>query len=539
MLYFLSLLEEESATRNEKQLFYLKSSANRYQGKLGMANNGIARAINQIDWGQLDSLDAEILFLSAQLHTDIGQYDEAISEYQQAIRVYRMLGHAKGIGKCLNSIALTYYRINDLEKTKEYNQQASLIWERHPYPLGVASSHTIAGYMQASRQEFTLAVRSLEKARDIYAQINDRERFANSYLNIGEVYLKQGNHAEAAKFFKESLSISRGLNYTQIYVDGLNKLGQSYTRQGKFQLARDTLLAGLALAEKIKDRALLGEFYKHFSELYQATGDYRRAFEFQKKFENQKDSIFQSERALRMAEYEVQYQTNEVTQQNKILREKSRQRLIYIGFLAVLVLLVILLVALFYSRSRMKIKYLEQEKNLNETLIRQQQLENEKLETEAQLKEEENQKLQLEIAYKRKELSSTALHLYQKNESLQRLLEEISRIEKAGKNGEGRSLQPLKKSISQNLNLDEDWERFLIHFNQVHQGFIEKLARQFTALSQQDLRHCAYIRINLSTKEISRLLNINPTSVQKSRVRLKKKLGLPAEVNLFDFIQHF
>ena len=94
----------------------------------------------------------------------------------------------------------------------------------------------------------------------------------------------------------------------------------------------------------------------------------------------------------------------------------------------------------------------------------------------------------------------------------------------------------LKRSINRNLKLDEDWNRFKIHFDQVHHGFFEKLTANFPAISGQDLRHCAYIKMNLSTKEISRLMNIHPTSVQKARVRLKKKLLLNKEDNLFDFI---
>lgn len=78
-----------------------------------------------------------------------------------------------------------------------------------------------------------------------------------------------------------------------------------------------------------------------------------------------------------------------------------------------------------------------------------------------------------------------------------------------------------------------------MYFNQVHHGFIERLNQNFPSLTNHDLRHCSYIRMNLSTKEISRLLNINPTSVQKSRVRLKKKLNLGQDEDLYEFLLHY
>ena len=306
-----------------------------------------------------------------------------------------------------------------------------------------------------------------------------------------------------------------------------------------FTTAQDTLQFGLAEAEKIRDRALLAEFYQHLSELYRTIGDYRLAFDFQQKYNHQKDSIFKSERNLRIAEFEVKYQMEEINQRNEVLQEKNRQRLIYITFLSILSLLIFFLVLLVYSRYKMRIKLLNQDKLLQETKIKQQKLKNEKLQSDTRLKEEENKKLQLELEHKQRELSNVTLYLYQKNENLNQLLEELKRIEDSGDIANKKDLHSLKRSIQNNLNLDQDWERFKTHFDQVHEGFIEKLSQQFPALTAQDLRHCAYIRMNLSTKEISRLINIAPASVQKSRVRLKKKLHLGMEVDLFQFILNF
>ncbi|MBK8505824.1 MAG: hypothetical protein IPL46_28700 [Saprospiraceae bacterium] len=65
------------------------------------------------------------------------------------------------------------------------------------------------------------------------------------------------------------------------------------------------------------------------------------------------------------------------------------------------------------------------------------------------------------------------------------------------------------------------------------------MERLFPNLTQNDLRHCAYIRMRLSTKEIAELMNVNPTSVQIARVRLKKKMGLPEEIDLRNHIINF
>ena len=529
VFHYVDLLEavstKDELLSRQKTIYYLKTGAHRLQGNLRQATLESIKAKKFIGRLPLDTIDAEILFLSAQLYTDIGQYDNALQEYRQAMKFYNNLDHPEGEGKCFNSIALIYYRINDLENAQEYNDRALKVWEIHPNPLGLAASANLNGYIQAETGNFDEAIAYLELAQGIYMEIEDKERYANSFLNIGEVYLTRGDYLKAEETIQSSLDISQNLKYTQIYVDGFNKLGQCYTKQGNYQLAEKTLKEGLRQAETIQDRALLAEFYEHLAELFQASGNFEEAYGFQKKFESQKDSIFESERALRIAEFEVQYEMEEITRENESLQKTNRQRLRYLGLLSVLVLLAVALTFFVYSRYRYKIKFLQQEKALNETKIREQKLENEKL--------------QMEVDYKRKELSSTTLHLYQKNENLNQLLDEINRLEKKVENTSKRDFQQLKRSVRQNLNLDEDWERFQLHFDQVHEGFIEKLFQTFPALSNQDLRHCAYMRMNLSTKEISRLLNITPSSVQKSRVRLKKKLGLGKEINLFDFILKF
>ncbi len=523
----------------QKEVAYLCSDTHRLNGDLDLAIQECLEAKRIIDFSKPDTLDAEILFLSAQLFTDVGQYDNAISDYQNAISFYKSLHYPIGQGKCLNSIALIYYRIDEIEKAQQYNNEALQIWNEHPYPLGIASSYTINGYIHAKQQAYALAIQPLEKASTIYADIADRERYANSLLNTGEVYLKWGKYNEALQRFEKSLQLSEQLTYQQIYVDGLNKLGQCYTKQQQFQLAENTLKLGLSQAERIKDRALLGEFYHHLSQLYQAMGNYKAAASFQQQYINQKDSIFKHTRILRIADFEVKYQTEEINQKNKLLQAKNQQRLIYIGFLSLLSLFIFILVLLLNGRYRMRVKLLRQEKLLQDAQIKQQKLENEKLESDTKLKAEENEKLQLELGHKQKELSNITLYLYQKNEYLSQLLAELKQIEANGVGEDSKKLRALKRTIQSNLNLDNDWERFKIHFDQVHEGFIEKLGQQFPALTSQDLRHCAYIRMNLSTKEIAQLINITPASVQKSRVRLKKKLELGREVDLFHFIRHF
>ena len=87
--------------------------------------------------------------------------------------------------------------------------------------------------------------------------------------------------------------------------------------------------------------------------------------------------------------------------------------------------------------------------------------------------------------------------------------------------------------------LEQDWESFSSHFDQVHSDFLKRLKAKYPQISPKDLKMAAYLRLNLSTKEIAPLLNISIRGVEISRYRLRKKLELDTTVNLSEYMMEF
>lgn len=157
--------------------------------------------------------------------------------------------------------------------------------------------------------------------------------------------------------------------------------------------------------------------------------------------------------------------------------------------------------------------------------------------SKAALAEIQNEKLEVEIKYKNQELALTTMHLVQKAEILLALQEGLHNIHnKVSSPEERKEIQHLINLVNFDVKLDEDWEHFARHFDKVHVDFLKQLREQFPQLSTSDLKLCAYLRMNLSTKEIAPLLNISIRGVEGSRYRLRKKLGLPNDANLTEFI---
>ena len=160
----------------------------------------------------------------------------------------------------------------------------------------------------------------------------------------------------------------------------------------------------------------------------------------------------------------------------------------------------------------------------------------EKIRVEQMLETEEHERLKERLEYKERELASNTMFMLQKNKMLTDLKEKIGTIKVSNDEQLRKQVNNIDRNIEMNMNFDDDWQKFKLHFAEVHPNFFEKLYQENNALNNNDTRFCAYIRMGLTTKEIAQLMGISAGSVQKARYRLKKKLELDKEVNLIEFI---
>ncbi len=151
-----------------------------------------------------------------------------------------------------------------------------------------------------------------------------------------------------------------------------------------------------------------------------------------------------------------------------------------------------------------------------------------------------NEKLSLELINKSKELANSTMGLIYKNEILLKIKEELLKIRKRGDTHiYGKDFQKMLHLINVHITSEKDWEIFETNFNQVHEHFFKKLKAEYPTLTPGDLQLAAYLKMNLSSKEIAPLLNISLRGVENKRYRLRKKLGLPPEINLIDFMMKY
>ena len=194
----------------------------------------------------------------------------------------------------------------------------------------------------------------------------------------------------------------------------------------------------------------------------------------------------------------------------------------------------------FFIEKQRNIFYLQELKYEKEQKVLQEQHEREIKETESELVSLRNEKLQADIDFKNSELANSAMHILKKAELLTKIKSELNHIIKKESNDKTiAELKKMLKALQEDEKMDEDWEHFAQHFDKVHSDFVYTLKEKYPTITPNELKLSAYLRMNLTTKEIAQLMNISVRGVEISRYRLRKKLGISSEVNLFDFLINF
>jgi DNA-binding CsgD family transcriptional regulator len=131
------------------------------------------------------------------------------------------------------------------------------------------------------------------------------------------------------------------------------------------------------------------------------------------------------------------------------------------------------------------------------------------------------------------------LHLIQKNESLKELQLEINKSLRHADGKDKSEIRHFGALIDYSFRKDEEWEKFKLYFESVHAHFFENLVKLHPAVTSQELRLSALVRLNLSIPEIATILGISAESVKTARFRLRKKMELQAQESLVDHIMKF
>ena len=148
-------------------------------------------------------------------------------------------------------------------------------------------------------------------------------------------------------------------------------------------------------------------------------------------------------------------------------------------------------------------------------------------------------RLESELSLKTNELMLTMRYLMQKNEILTQLQNKVFQLKIDSSKYPIKHIRDIEKVITEGLEMQtEEWKGAINNLQLSEQGFFKQLKENNPNLTPHDLRLCSYLRMNFTTKEIARLLNISDRGVEIGRYRLRRKLGLYHNENLTEYLMN-
>jgi len=334
----------------------------------------------------------------------------------------------------------------------------------------------------------------------------------------GDIYFAKGEFNQALTYFNKALISNKDAADSTFIATTNISIGRCYQNLGFLDKAMSTFLNVLPLSLKTGVKENLKTIYSEMSIIYEEKGNTTASYEYYKKYQAVKDSIYASEKSRQFADMQTKYDTErkeqEIALQNQtitILEQKSEiQDLLRMRLIVTLIVIVIFfLLGLYVLWLRAKRNKLRQEI--------------------------ENERLNHELDLKKRELATHTLHIIQKNELLENLENKVKEL-KQKDSSHGSSYSEITRMINSNRLIDKDWDNFKSVFEQVHQDFFTKLQSLYSNISSNELRMAAMMKMNLNSKEMASILNITPDSVKKARYRMRKKFQLEEEANVQEYL---
>jgi tetratricopeptide (TPR) repeat protein/DNA-binding CsgD family transcriptional regulator len=448
--------------------------------------------------------------------------------------------------RAMNNTAVVYWRLDKMASARNLLDQALMLGRDSGFPENIGFTLNNIGLIQIDEGEFKQAIDTYTEALAIAEAANDMHGIGGAYNNLGLIMEQTGDQQKAVSYYLASLKISESLKYSDGIANTCANIGRIYSQLNQPDSALYYANRGIEETKASGSNSYLLNNYETIYRVYEKTGQPKKAFNHYKQYVALKDSMFNIENSKQIAEMEARFQNEKKEQENRLLRQdveimnqrfiiQRRNNLLLVVGVAGLFLMLILL----FNFYRLKNRTLKQRTKLFDHEKKLQELEMSRLEDQL-FAEQEISRLQNEkLEQKNRELSSQVLHTIQKNDIIQNMLQEIEALKSDDQELSAQCYIKISNLVKGNTSLDKDWDQFKRHFDEVNPAFFSNLQDSFPDLSSSELKLCAYYRINLDTKEISRILNISPAAVQKSRHRLRKKMNIPSEVELNEFMSRF
>lgn len=487
----------------------------------------------------------------AKCYYAMGNMTEALKIFTLTEKYAQALGENNKLADIYNGIFAIYYHERNFVNAEDLLNKALKICIEIKDSARIRNLYNNKALLEYEKGDYTAAIDRMNKAMSFTSA---KDKIAQSLVqtNKAEVYFMTNKLAEAEQTLEKAMTLQQKKITEKTIQTFLNAaLVKAYLKKNNEAKALTDIIKGnmQGFPLTVKENA-----YKELTEVYFVMGDSLNGFRNMKAGLEISDSLQSIDNKTELQQLLVAYDSERLKKDNELLQQKVRIR----SIITVTAIIVFLVVTCFSIAIVQRMKS-DKEKNKLIAKQRERLLAFEKKENERN-KQEMNRKLD----HKNRQLTSftidmSAVNAFHKKigkalEEIEKTLKDNNNVPQQGNNTtKEEASAPVTKHRSDTVentrkklkeiiyDLSRYSERstgedFRIYFEEVHPGYLKKLSHAYPHLSDTDLRMCAYLFLGMSTKEIASLTFREVRSVESSRNRLRKKLNLPVEANLKDFL---
>ncbi len=485
---------------------------------------------NLSDWRR----KAYVANVSGLLYKELGEYDKALEQYYSSLSVSDSINWTEGVSTAMNNIAVLYnlhgntpQAIKTLRQSWEIAEADSINSLLFDIALNMLEMYSQLKIFDSAN---VYGQKALQVASDIKSPYNS----AYTYLGFGKLYLYQKENDMATESLKKAIGISDDNGYEEIRLESLLFLAKAFRDQNKLAACDSTLDVAGHIDDEIKLPNLHIRFLEQKARLYEQLKDFEKAYLFYNESVSVRDSINKSWENIKYSEIEAvnelkfQRQKNDILEKSLSLKQFQlrNQRFVIVISLSFLIVILWFLFVLYRKR-----KY-----ELRTNKLLQEQNERIRLQDKI-IQTKSRESLKQELDYKNRQLTSFSLSALKQSESLDIVFQELREV--LNRQNIKPSTRNKLEAIIRHLkphNTDKEWDEFRSYFEDVHPSFYSNLKKMAPDLSLNELKICAYLRLGMNTKEIASITFRQVRSVESTRFRIRKKLGLTANDNLSAFL---
>jgi tetratricopeptide (TPR) repeat protein len=405
----------------------------------------------------------------------------------------------------------------DQDALHYYNQSLN-IYLRHKQDSVAAAIYSNLGVLHGEMPGDSLSLPYYQKALEINRRTKNYSWLCINYMNIGSYLMEHNKPEEGFDYLQQGMTIAEEHGFNRLFPWLYNYHSHYYSIIGNEQEAINYANKALQSARDNDNKQQELEALNNLKEEYLKMSDINKAYLYLEEINIVKDSINKHKRLKELDLLEMRYkyeeERNEQELETAVLEAKLyRKELTYLLIILVAGVVIFTFVFLFFTqRYKIRRKTLEQKNTLLE-----------------------KEKLAKDLEFKNKELTTNVLYLLKKNEFISGISNKLKNTDfdssTKSENTIDRIISELDKSIS-----NDNWEDFEVRFQEVHVGFYNNLGKEFPSLTPNELRLCAFLRLNMTSKEIAEITLQSTDSIKTARYRLRKKLNLEREDNLIAFL---